>query len=217
MRYLKMSLGLAAAVGVLGVGAASASASEFEATPGGVTHGTSVTKNEVFHVYPMTVTCPRAETKGSVASGKSETFTSEVKYSACTAFSGQLKVAVTPGHFEYNANGTVAITESIKITPTVLKCHYEIPAQASFSKESIFFSNVLSFANKKFPNGQGKVQVESALQGMEYTAVGWPCTGPKNPSEVVEGKELEETGNEGQFSGKIEETMTNGNFTWLKE
>jgi hypothetical protein len=217
MRYLKMSLGLAAVVGALGGGAASASASEFQATPGGVTHGTSVTKNEIFHVYPMTVTCARSETKGLASPGKSETFTTEVKYSACTAFSGQLKVTITPGHFEYNANGTVAITEPIKITPPVLKCHYEIPPQAGFAKESVFFSDVLSFSNKKFPNGQQKLQVESALQGMEYTAVGWPCIGPKNSSEVVEGKELEETGNEGQFSGKIEETMTNGNFTWLKE
>jgi len=209
-------MGLAAALCALGVGAVSASAAEFEASGPG-THGVSVSKAEVFHVYPMTVTCAKAETKGTVATGKSETFTDEVKYAGCTSFSGQLKMAVTPGHFEYNANGTVAILEPIKITATVLKCHYEIPPQAGFSKESVFFSDVTAFGNKKFPEGQKKLQVESALQGMEYTAVGWPCIGPKTPTEVVEGKEAEETGTEGKFSGKVEETVTNGNFTWLKE
>ncbi len=215
MRYLRMGMGLAAVLCALGAGATSAAASEFEAS-GPATHGVSVSKSEVFNVYPMTVTCARAESKGAVAVGRSETFTTEVKYSACTTFAGQVKVTVTPGHFEYNANGTVAITEPIKLTPTVLSCHYEIPAQAGFEKESVFFGDVTSFGNKKFPEGQQKLQVESAVQGMEYNAVGWPCTGPKSPPEVKEGKEIEETGNEGRFSGKLEETVTNGNFTWLK-
>jgi hypothetical protein len=216
MRYLKMMMGLTAALCALGVGAVSASAAEFESS-GGNTHGVGVSKNEVFHVYPMTVICARAETKGSAASGKSETLTDEVKYTACTSFAGQLKLTVSPGHFEYNANGTVAILEPIKISSAVLQCHYEIPAQSSFAKESVFFGDVATFGNKKFPEGQKKLQIESVLQGMEYTAVGWPCTGPKNPSEVVEGKAAEEVGNEGAFSGKIEETLTNGNLTWLKE
>jgi hypothetical protein len=215
MRFFKMVSGLAAAMCVLGVGAASASASEFEST-GGATRGVSVSKLEEFHVYPMNVVCNKAETKGSVAAGKSTTFTDEVKYSACTSFSGLLKMTVSPGHFEYNASGTVAITEPITITSNVLKCHYEIPAQAGFSKESVFFDDVTSFSNKKFPNGQLKLQVESAVQGMHYTAHGWPCTGPKNPEMLKEGRELEEEGEEGAFTGKVEEAVVEGNFTWIK-
>lgn len=215
MRCLKTMLGLGAAVCALGAAAGPAAAAEFEST-GGATSGLSVTKNEEFHVYPMTVVCPKATSKGTVAAGKSETFSDEVKYSSCTTF-GSLKVTVTPGHFLYNANGTVAITEPITITPSLLKCHYEIPAQAGFTKESVFYSDVTAFENtKKFPEGQKKIQVESLLQGMSYTAVGWPCVGPKTPEEVKEGKELEEEGEEGKFFGKVEEKVLNGNFTWVQ-
>lgn len=218
MRHTRAAIGLAAVACVLGVGVASATAAEFEST-GGPTKGLSVTKNELFQVWPMTVICPRAVTKGSIAAGKTETFTTEVKYSACTTFGSALKVTVSPGDFEYNADGIVTITAPITITPSILKCHYEIPAQAGFTKESVLFGDVTDFgANvKKFPEGQKKVQVQSLLTGMHYTAVGWPCTGPKTSEEKKEGKELEEEGEEGKFSGKIEEEVPNGNLTWLKE
>jgi hypothetical protein len=214
-RYVRIVLGLTAMVCALGVGAASASAAEFESS-GGTTKGLSVTRNEEFRVYPMIVICPRAVTKGSVAAGKPGTFTDEVKYSLCSTF-GSLKVTVSTGHFEYNANGTVAILEPITITPNLLQCHYEIPAQAGFTKESVLYSDLTSFSNtKKFPEGQLKIQVESALQGMHYTAHGWPCTGPKNGPEKKESKEVEEEGEEGRFSGKIEEEVVGGSLTWIK-
>jgi hypothetical protein len=208
-------MGLAAALCALGVGAVSASASEFESS-GGVTRGVSVSKNEEFHVYPMQVICPKAVSVGSVPAGKFETFSDEVKYTTCTTFGGALKVNVSPGHFEYNANGIVTITQPIKIAPVLLPCHYEIPAQAGFTKESVFYGNVTAFGKAKFPNGQPKIQVESALQGMHYIAVGWPCTGPKNPLEGKEDATLEEEGEEGKFFGKIEEEVFNGSFTWVK-
>jgi hypothetical protein len=215
MRRSKTAVGLIAAVCALGVGVASASAADFEST-GGSTVGLSVNRNEEFHVFPMTVVCSKSTTKGSIGAGTTETFSTEVKYTGCTTF-GSLKVTVTPGHFEYNANGTVAITAPITITPSLLKCHYEVPAQSGFSKESVFYSDVTAFENKKLPEGQFKIQVESALDGMHYTAFGWPCVGPKSPPEVKEGKELEEEGEEGRFNGKIEEKVTNGgNFTWIK-
>jgi hypothetical protein len=220
MRHTRTWIGLAAGVAacVLGVGAASAAAAGFEST-GGTTKGLSVTKNEEFQVWPMTVVCPKAVTKGSIAAGLTETFTTEVKYSSCTTFGGALKVTVSAGSFVYNANGIVAITAPITITPSILKCHYVIPLQAGFAKESVLFSDVTDFgANvKKFPNGQSKIQVQSLLTGMHYTAVGWPCTGPKNAEEHKEGKETEEEGEEGKFSGKIEEEVVGGNLTWLKE
>lgn len=215
MRHLRTVLALAAAVCVLCACAASASASEFEST-GGATKGLSVTKNEEFNVYPMTVVCLKALTKGSIAAGKSASFTDEVKYTSCTTF-GSLKVDITPGHFEYHADGTVSLLEPITISPVVLKCHYEIPPQATFAKETVLFSDVTSYVNpKKFPTGQQKLQVESVLKGLVYTAHGWPCIGPKNPPEVKEGKELEEEGAEGRFAGKVEEEVPGGNITWLR-
>jgi hypothetical protein len=218
MRLIRTAIGLAAVACVLGAGVASATAAEFESTGGG-TKGLSISKNEEFQVWPMTIDCQKAATKGSIAAGKSESFTTEVKYSFCTTFGGSLKVAVSPGDFEYNANGIVTITAPITITPSILKCHYEIPAQAGFAKESVLFGDVTDFAStvKKFPDGQDKIQVQSLLKGMHYTAVGWPCTGPKTSEEKKEGKELEEEGEEGKFSGKLEEEVVGGSLTWLKE
>jgi hypothetical protein len=215
MRYSRTALGLAAVVCVLSFGAASAFASEFEST-GGATRGLTVSKQEEFRVWPMVVVCPRSVSKGSVAAGKSTSFTTEVKYSLCSTFNGTVKVTVSAGQFQYGAEGTVAITAPITLTPAGLACHYEIPPQAGFTKESIFYSDVSAFNNKKFPNGQQKIQVESALQGMHYTAVGWPCTGPKTPPELKTGKEEEQEGEEGRFNGKIEEEVGGGNLTWIK-
>jgi hypothetical protein len=216
MRHGRMALGLAATMCALGVGAASASASEFEST-GGITKGLSVSKNEEFKVWPMTVACQKALTKGSVGAGKFAAFSDEVKYTFCTTFAGGLKVAVSPGHFEYNADGVVTILSPITITPGVLKCHYEIPAQAGFAKESVLFSDVLSFSSPKgFPEGKQKLQIESILQGMHYTAVGWPCIGPKSSPEKVVAKEESEEGEEGKFAGKVEEEIVSGNLTWIK-
>jgi hypothetical protein len=217
MRHIRAAIGLAAVACVLGIGVAAATADEFEST-GGVTKGLSVTKNEEFQVWPMVVICPKAVTKGSIAEGKTETFATEVKYSSCTSFGSALKVAVSPGDFEYNANGIVTLTAPIMITSSLLKCHYEIPAQSGFAKETLLFSDV-TYANplvKKFPNGQSKIQVQSQLTGMHYTAVGWPCIGPKSSEEKRSSKEEEEEGEEGRLSGKIEEEVVGGNLTWIK-
>jgi hypothetical protein len=219
MRHIRTAIGLAVVACALGVGAASATAASFESTGGTTTKGLSVTKNEEFQVWPMTIICPKAVTKGSIAAGKTGTFTTEVKYSSCTTFGDALKVTVSPGNFEYNADGVVTITAPITITPSILKCHYEIPPQAGFATESVLFGDVTDFAAnaKKFPNGQEKIQVQSLLKGMHYTAFGWPCTGPKTSEEKKEGKEVEEEGEEGKFSGKIEEEVVGGNLTWFKE
>jgi hypothetical protein len=222
MRKITIAVGLAVAVCMLGIGAASALAIEyptFEASGGTVTKGVSVSKLEEFKVWPMTITCTKAVTKGTVPSEPTfQSFTDEVTYSSCTTF-GTLKVTVSPGFWEYRANDTVALLEPITIKPSLLACHYEIPAQSeAFSKESVFYSDNLSFKNtKKFPKGQKTLQVHATLKGMEYTAFGWPCTGPKNAEEKKEGKELEETGNEGQFVGAVEEEIGTGALTWTKE
>src|SRR5664279_6284160 len=129
MRKFWMAVGVAAMVSVLGIGAASASASTFEAT-GGATKGVGVIKQEEFKVWPMTVVCTKATTKGEVPSGQFETYEDEVKFTTCTTF-GTLKVTVTPEHVLYNASGVATITAPITISPTVLKCHYEIAPQAS--------------------------------------------------------------------------------------
>jgi hypothetical protein len=212
-----MLLGVAAVLGALGISAASASASEFEASGGtGATKGTGVIKQEEFKVWPMTVACTKAITKGSVPSpGKFETYEEEIKFSTCSTFGGGVKVTVTPEHVQYNANGTESLTEAVRITPAVLKCHYEIPAQSSVVG-ALTFGDELFFGNAKFPNGQQRLGLFTNWPGVTYTAVGWPCTGPKESTEFKEAKEVEEEGTEGKITAGIRDEVTGGNLTWIK-
>jgi hypothetical protein len=214
MRNFKMVGGLAAMLGVLAISAASASASEFEAS-GGATRGSSISKTEEFKTWPMTITCAKAVTKGTVPSGKFASLSDEAKYSSCTAFGGLVKVIVSPGFFEYNANGTESILEPITLNPA-LGCKYEIPAQTGFTKETLAFGDETFYGNTKFPNGQQKLNIYSTLTGMHYTAKGYPCTGPKNAAENAAAKTAEEEGTEGAFTGAIHEEIPQGNLTWIK-
>jgi hypothetical protein len=209
-----MVVGLAAMLGVLGISAASASASEFEAS-GGATRGSGVTKQEEFKTWPMTITCAKAITKGTVPSGKFETFSDEAKYSSCTAFGGLVKVVVTPGFFEFNANGTESILQPITLNPAV-GCKYEIPAQTGFTKETLAFGDETFYGNTHFPSGQLKLNIFTTLTGMTYTAKGYPCTGPKNAAETAAAKTEEQTGTEGAYTGAVHEEIPQGNLTWIK-
>jgi hypothetical protein len=211
-----MAIGLTAMVCALAVGVASASASEFEAS-GGATRGTSLVKKEEFRLYPMTITCSVTATKGSVPSGKFASYVTEAKYAGCTTFGGGVKVTITPAvQYEFNAEGTAAILNAVTVTPSVLKCHYEIPAQAGFTKESIAFGDETFYGNSKFPNGQLKLNIFAELRGLKYVMHGWPCVGPPNPEGLKEGKELEEEGTEGRYVGALHEEIVGGNLTWIK-
>lgn len=230
---MRLAFGLAVAVCVLGVGAASASASYFEST-GGATKGKSIAAAEKIYVWPMVVECTKATTKGSVPPGKFQTFRTEVKYSACTTF-GTLKVTVSPGYFEYKANGatmkltpsenilpegTTTITAPITITPSLLKCHYEIPAQSTWTKAHVTYGTEDYLFNTKLPEGQWKLSsIFNELQGMQYTAHGWPCVGPTGSTKEAkeEIKEAEETGEEGKYIGETKEEVTNGQLNWIKQ
>jgi hypothetical protein len=215
MRNFKMVGGLAAMLGVLAISAASASASEFESSGGLLTRGTSISKQEEFKTWPITITCAKATTKGTVPGGKFPAFSDEAKYSSCTAFGGLVKATVTPGFFEYNANGTESILQPITLTPAV-GCKYEIPAQSGFTTESVKFGDETFYGNTKFPNGQQKLNIFSTLTGMHYIAHGYPCTGPKNQAETAEAKAAEEEGTEGAFVGAVHEEIPQGNLTWIK-
>jgi hypothetical protein len=208
-------------LGALGISAASASASEFE-TSGGtklLTKGVGVIKQEEFKVWPMTVNCFKATSKGEVPSnpGTFATFKDEVKFSSCFTFGGKVVVTVSPEHVEYNANGTETLTEPIKITPAGLACHYEIEAQSSLIPGVLTFGDETNFSNPTaFPEGQLKVILYTKLKGVHYTAVGWPCTGPKENTELKEARKIEEPGEEGVLTAGVRDELTGGNITWIK-
>jgi hypothetical protein len=216
MRKFWMAVGVAAMVSAMGIGVASASASNFEASGGtGATKGVGVIKQEEFKVWPMTVTCNKAVTKGNVELGKPETFEDEAKFSLCSTFNNGVKVIVSPEHVTYNADGVVTLTQAITISPTSLKCKYVIEPQASLAG-ALVFGDEAYFGNKKFPNGQDRLNLYTVMGGLKYTAVGWPCTGPKENTELKEAKETEETGEEGKLTGGVRDENTGGNLTWVK-
>jgi hypothetical protein len=215
MRIVRAMVGLTASVCALGIGAAAASASSFESS-GGAGKGVGVSLNEEFRLYPMTVVCTKAAAKSSVPGGSFETYTDEIKYSSCTTFGAGVKVTISPVQVEYNANGTESILNSVIVTQSVLKCHYEIPPQSAFAKESVLFEDGIFYGNPKFPDGQKKLTIYTKLQGVHYTAVGWPCIGPKTPPELKEGKEVEEEGEAGKIFAAVHDEVTNGQLTWVK-
>lgn len=213
-----MAVGAAAMVSAMGIGAASASASTFEATGGtGVTKGVGVIKQEEFKVWPMTVVCTKATTKGSVPMGLFQTYVDEVKFASCTTF-GTLKVTVSPEFVKYDAEGVVEIMQPITITPTLLKCHYTIEPQTSLPGALTFEDGTYFSTNTKlFPSGQKRLSLFTAMKGtVTYTATGWPCIGPKENTELKEAKETEESGEFGTILAGVRDENNSGNLTWNK-
>jgi hypothetical protein len=217
MRKIRTLVGVAAMLGALGITAASASASEFEASGGtGAVKGTGTIKQEEFKTWPMTIVCTKAASKASVPGGKFKTYTEEVKFSTCNTFGGKVLVTVTPEQVEYNAEGTESLLNTINLTPAGLKCKYEIPPQSSLLPGTLTFGDETFFGNPKFPNGQQKLELFTKMKEVHYTATGWPCTGPKENTEFKEAKETIEEGEQGTLTAGIRDENPNGNLTWIK-
>ncbi|HEY4427062.1 MAG TPA: hypothetical protein VGN08_02555 [Solirubrobacteraceae bacterium] len=202
----------------LGISAASASASEFEATGGtDVVKGVGVIKQEEFKTWPMTIACTKAVSKGSVPGGKFKTYSEEVKFSTCNTFGGKVVVNVTPEQVEYSAEGTETLLNTITLTPAGLACKYEIPPQSALLPGALTFGDETNFSNPtKFPNGQLKLELFTKAKEVHYTATGWPCTGPKENTEFKAAKETTEEGEQGTLTAGIRDENSGGNLTWIK-
>jgi len=215
MRKIWMAFCLVAMVSALGVSAVAASAHSFEST-GGTTRGKQIGKEE-FVVWPMKVACNSSSSKGSAPAGSFGAYSSETKYSLCTAFGGGVKVTVSPALWEYNAEGTQTLLNEVTIKPgSGLGCHYSLSPQSAFTKESIIYGDEKLPASTKFPEGQLKLNIYSKFAGLTYTAVGWPCTGPKSAEELALEKTETSEGEGGSFSGALHEEIAGGNITWVE-
>lgn len=113
MRHLRLSVGLLATTCALAFGAAPALAHEFIASTSNKTNGTAETE-QVFKFGPFKIKCGRANAKGLVAAGSSETYATSIKFTKClteaklgvhTIFLGTR--FLTPLAVEYHANGFV--------------------------------------------------------------------------------------------------------------
>jgi hypothetical protein len=216
MRNIKWALCLVVTACVFGVGTAAASAHEFEASGGsGNTRGIQIGTEE-FVVWPMRVQCNKSVSKGFAPPGPKQTFTTETKFSLCSTFGGGVKVTVSPAMWEYNAEGTQTLTNEVTIKPgSGLPCKYTIPPQTPPSQSLLFGDEKLP-ATTKFPGGQLKLNIYSKLKGLAYTAIGWPCTGPKTAEALKEEKSETSEGEGGQFVGANHEEVVGGNLTWIE-
>ena len=164
MRKIRLAVGLAAIACALGVSAASAYAtSSFESKLGEKITGKQAGTEE-FTVYPMTVTCNKAVSKGEVpeGSGKSSIkFTTT--YSACTTLGGLIKATVSAGEWEYNAEreehpgeGTVTLLNTVTIKPAIgTGCRIEIEPQTPEEKLSVLYEDGFLA-----PTGRGNFKTE---------------------------------------------------------
>jgi hypothetical protein len=221
-----LTLSLLALVCIVGAGAASAYASEFESRYTEKITGKQIGTEE-FAVYPMIVSCNKAVSKGEAPTGKKPGIVVTTTYSTCTTLGGAIKATVSPAEWEYLAEkepgkneGGIRLLKEITIKPAIgTACKYVIPAQESRPKESVLYEDGFlaptghgTFATE----GQEKLSVYSKFSGLEYTATGWPCTGPKSAEELKEQKTEESSGEGGHYVGATKLEVINGDLTWLQ-
>lgn len=170
------------ALGVVGV--ASASAHEFIAKPvkgkvEGVQKG-----SHVFNLNAGKVACTKVTSTGEVMAEISKVTKENIKYSGCLAFGFEAKVSEVK--FEFNADGTVKLENTITIEVVEAGCHVTIPPAGNEKLSTI------SYANK----GTTELEVSAAAEGIHYEASGGPCgaksketNGEYNGKSVVKVKE----------------------------
>jgi hypothetical protein len=157
------------AFGVVGV--ASASAHEFVAKPvKGKVEGVQKT-NQVFTLNAGKITCTKLTSTGEVMAEISKVTKENFKYSGCLAFGFEAKVSEVK--FEFNAEGTVKLENTVTIEVPSAGCHVTL-APAGNEKLS-----TIKYANK----GATELEVTAAAEGIHYEASGGSC-GAKGAKET---------------------------------
>jgi hypothetical protein len=175
IRITGLAILAALAFGVVGVG--SASAHEFIAKPvkgkvEGVQKG-----SHVFVTNAGKVSCTNVSSTGEVMAEIAKVTKESVKYSGCFAFGFEAKVSEVK--FEFDAEGTVKIENTITIEVPEAGCHLTIPPTGNEKLSTI------TYANK----GTTELEVTAAAKNIHYEASGGPC-----------GAKTKETN--GEYSGK---------------
>jgi hypothetical protein len=174
--------GLAAmAVLALGIfGAAPASAHEFIAKPvkgkvEGVQKG-----GHVFNLNAGKITCTKVTSTGEVMAEISKVTKENMKYSGCLAFGFEAKVSEVK--FEFNAEGTVKLENTVTIEVAEAGCHVTL-APAGNEKLS-----TITYANK----GTTEIEVSAAAKNIHYEASGGMCgqEGAKETNGEYNGKSV---------------------------
>jgi hypothetical protein len=182
IRISGLAILAALALGVVGV--ASASAHEFIAKPvkgkvEGVQKG-----NQVFTLNAGKITCTKLTATGEVMAEISKQTKENFKYSGCLAFGFEAKVSEVK--FEFNAEGTVKLENTVTIEVPSAGCHVTL---APAGNEAL---STITYANK----GATELEVSAAAKNIHYEASGGTCgaksketNGEYNGKSVVKVKE----------------------------
>jgi hypothetical protein len=128
-RIVMLGLALMAACSMAGISAISVSATgaEFVASKTGKTKGKQ-NNAQVFKTGAGTLECSTVTSIGEITALKSTMHKETLTYSGCVAF-GYTEVTVSAAHFEYSANGSARLEETITITPVGAGCSIQIEPQ----------------------------------------------------------------------------------------
>jgi hypothetical protein len=234
MRSVRITLGLAASMLVLGVSAVPAMASgEFMAskvTAGGSApfplklKGAGVGPQE-FVFKKIHIVCPTAKVSGTIPSATSKTIALVVSYKGCET--GPISVWGHPTYevpmkfkekaeLTYHFNGYVESEEEIEMQAKYVKCIVDwdegtIPEKAEEKPEKEYFASTYTAEEfptedmKRFPSGfQHKLLITNAFKGMEWEEEG---------GGVCEDADIELTeGESGKYNGKLMVEVPNGNI-----
>jgi len=185
-RIVILGLALGAAFSVAAITAVSVSATghEFVANKTGKTKDKE-TNAQIFKTGAGTLECASVVGTGEITALKSVTHKETLTYSECEAF-GYSDVKITPAHFEYSANGSARIEETIIISPEGSGCEILIEPQ---TMEGMSYKN----------EPTGKITAKANVFKITSKGTGHVC-GAENK--------------EGSYTGSVAATLEGGTIEW---
>ena len=186
MQRLMMICGvvLLSAFTLAGVSAVSVSASghEFIASKTGKTKSKG-TNAQIFKTGAGTIECTTVTGTGEMKETKTVTHKEVLTYSGCIGFG--VSITVTPADFEYNANGSARLENTVEVSSESLGCEVLIEPQTL---------NTISYANSS-----GKLMAAANVSKIHSQGTGGMCGG-KNT--------------EGSYTGSIQGEVEGGSLEW---
>ncbi|HEV7942211.1 MAG TPA: hypothetical protein VGP17_05355 [Solirubrobacteraceae bacterium] len=161
-----------AAVVLVAVGSASASAAAFLSSTTGSLSATAL-ETQVFKTLAGSVECTKLTGTGSVTETMTETQTASITYENCTAF-GITNASVSLAEYLFMANGEVTILKTITIT--AIGCEIIVPSQTVSS---------VSYKNKS-----GQLEIVPSVTNIEVEGKNTFCTFPKGRDGTYKGASL---------------------------
>ncbi len=159
-RSTRTLLAAAAALTLIAIPAAQASAHEFNASTAGTIEGKQL-GSQKFKVNAGNFECTKATAKGTVVKGSQKNIRETVKYTGCTFFGASM--TATPAEYEFNAEGTVSLLNTVTLEVPIAGCQLTV-APASAIK-SVAYKNLAG----------GLLESKLTLTGVPYTTTGGIC------------------------------------------